>query len=275
MGAALLASAFFVPPTGVWIIVSCVAALGLREFYLLLEAGHIPSFKVIGTVCGLSLIADAWIGCGGPAAFGGRMLDGPGLSLFLSAVVVFARMIFQHNNPRPLETMAGTLMGLIYVGFLMSYFLRLALDWGGVAGRWLVIYLVAVVKAGDIAAYFVGCRIGRHKLFPRISPAKSWEGTVAGLIAAVAASLSVQIAFGGVLGPVRLRPLDAAVLGLLLAICGLFGDLLESLMKRAAGVKDSGTLIAGMGGVLDVIDSLLPAAPVMYYYARLFLPRVT
>jgi phosphatidate cytidylyltransferase len=139
----------------------------------------------------------------------------------------------------------------------------------------MLIYMIMVVKVSDIGAYFVGCRYGRHKLFPRVSPAKSWEGTLGGLLSAVAMSVAIFFIFGGTLGPVRLRLTDAIILGVLLAVCGIFGDLLESLMKRAAGLKDSGTLIAGMGGVLDVIDSLLPAAPALYFYARFFLAPAT
>ncbi len=272
LGAALLAAVFLVPPWGAWAIVSAVVVLGLKEFYGMLEAGRIPCFKAVGTLCGLALIAAAWFARDERAAGGAAARDVENLTLFAGAAVVFARMLFQRKNPRPLETMAGTLLGLLYVGYLTSFFLRLATAWGGLKGRWLVIYLVVVVKGGDIAAYFVGCRFGRHKLIPRISPAKSWEGAVAGLLGAVAASLAARAVFHGTLGPVLLPWAHAVALGLGLAIFGIFGDLLESLMKRAAGVKDSGTLIAGMGGLLDVVDSLLLAAPALYFYARWLLP---
>ena len=237
--------------------------------YALLRAGNIPSFNIIGTLCSVAIVTGTWLIHDGPAGHRLR-LDWAALSLFACIVAVFARMLFQRGNPRPIETMAGTLMGLLYVGFLMSFYLRLAIAWGR-AGRWLVVYPIVVVKVADIAAYFFGCRFGRHKLFPRISPAKSWEGVFAGIAAAFAVSLAFVAVLGGELGPVRLRWLDAAILGIVLPVVGLFGDLLESMMKRAAGVKDSGTWIAGMGGVLDVIDSLLPAAPVLYFYARLLL----
>lgn len=269
MGSALFAAAFLVPPWGVWLIVAGVTALGIREFYRLLEAGRIPSFKVIGALSAVALVSGAWLAYGEPVF--NRRLDGEALALFIGLAAVFARMLFQRNNPRPLETMAGTLMGVLYVGFLSCFLLRIALAWGGVEGRWLLIYMIVVVKMSDIGAFFVGCRIGRHKLLPRISPAKSWEGLAGGLAFALAASFFLFHVFGGRFGPLRMRALDALWLGVLLTAFGVFGDLMESLLKRAAGVKDSGSMIEGMGGILDVIDSLLPAAPVMYFYARLFL----
>ncbi len=271
LGAALLAAAFLAPSWGAALVVAGVAVLGLREFYALLEAGRLPSFKVIGALCAVALIAAVWVSYDAPAGRRDR-LDWEALALFLGATTIFGRMLFQRDNPRPLETMAGTLMGLFYVGYLLSFYLRLAIAWER-AGRWLVVYPIVVVKCADIGAYFIGCRYGRHKLFPRISPAKSWEGTVAGVISGLAASLAFTAIGRGAIGPVRLGWLDAAVLGIVLPVFGLFGDLLESLMKRAAGVKDSGTLIAGMGGILDVIDSLLPAAPLLYFYARFFLAQ--
>lgn len=272
MSAALLVAAFLVPPWGVWLIVAGVTILGLREFYRLLEIAEIPSFKIVGSIAAVALITGAWLTHGAAAVE--RRLDGEALALFAGMAAVFARMLFQRGNPRPLETMAGTLMGVWYIGYLMCFFLRIALAWGGVEGRWLLIYLIFVVKMSDIGAYFIGCRFGRHKLLPRISPAKSWEGLWGGLAFALAASFAAYSLFDGRLGPLRVRALDAAVLGVLLTAFGVFGDLLESLLKRAAGVKDSGTMIEGMGGILDVIDSLLPAAPALYFYARLFLEPV-
>ncbi len=269
MGAALLAAAFLVPPWGVWLIVAGVAALGIREFYGLLEAAQIPSFKVVGAIAAFALLTGVMLAHGYPDTE--HRLDGETFALFAALAAVFARMLFQRNNPRPLETMAGTLMGVLYVGFLSCFLLRLALAWGLREGRWLLIYLIVVVKMSDIGAYFVGCRFGRHKLLPRISPSKSWEGLAGGLVFAMAASFSLFFLFDGRFGPLQVNAADAAILGGLLTAFGVFGDLMESLLKRAAGVKDSGTIIEGMGGILDVIDSLLPAAPALYFYARLFL----
>ena len=138
-------------------------------------------------------------------------------------------------------------------------------------GRMLIIYLGFVVKMGDVGAYFAGRAFGRHKLLPRISPKKTWEGLFGGIAASVITSLVFFLCAGGRLGVVAMSWCDALLLGALLPVVGGVGDMFESLLKRAAGAKDSGTIIPGMGGILDVLDSLLFGAPVLYAYARLFL----
>lgn len=271
MGGAIVAAFFFASPWVALLILAGMAAVAMREFYELLRAARIPSFDVVGTLAGIGIIATTWASLrwGRPDRVG----DADLLALFVAFFAVFARQFHQRWNLRPLETMAGTLMGLLYVGFLLSFFVRILMGWGGggMEGRWLLFYMVAVVKGSDIGAYFVGCSFGRHKLIPRISPAKSWEGVFGGVAAAIAISLAAWALGDGRIGPVRLHATDAVVLGALLAVVGIVGDLAESLLKRAAGVKDSGTLLAGMGGILDVLDSVMPAAPVLYFYARYFL----
>ncbi len=170
--------------------------------------------------------------------------------------------------------MAVTVFGIMYVSFLFNFFTKLMVSWGDGDGRILVLYLIAVVKFTDIGAYFIGCGFGRHKMFPRLSPAKSWEGSLGGVLTGLGASVVFFLITGGDLGVVRLAWPDVFALGLLLSVAGVLGDLAESLVKRAGGVKDSSNVIQGMGGTLDLLDSLLFAAPVLYVYARLFLPAV-
>jgi phosphatidate cytidylyltransferase len=172
------------------------------------------------------------------------------------------------------------------VAFLFNYFTRLAVAFEpvplgsplGVTGRRLIFYLVAVVKSMDTGAFLFGSVFGRHKLFPRISPNKTWEGFVGGIAAGLGASLlffhacrSGPGAESAALGTVVFGLRDAVMLGVLLPAAGVLGDLLESLIKRGCGVKDSGRWIPGMGGMLDITDSLLVAAPVLYYYVRFVL----
>ena len=135
----------------------------------------------------------------------------------------------------------------------------------------MILYLIAVVKASDTGAYFTGRFLGRHKLIPRLSPNKTWEGLAGGFLFSLIVSLLFWWFAGGQLGVVSLRVWDAAILGVLLAGSGVIGDLVESMIKRNADIKDSGHLIPGMGGVLDVLDSLLFGAPVLYAYAVLVL----
>lgn len=273
LGLALTAAMVFARGWGALGVLLIVSVIGHREFYLLLDAARIPNFKVIGTIAGSGLIAATWISFLHPGASGPE--GGFTLALFVAFLAVFARQFHQKHNTRPLDTMAGTLLGMFYIGFLFSFFARLLLAWGSDPdGRMLLLYMIVVVKFCDIGAYFTGCRFGRHKLIPRISPAKSWEGCAGGVATSAAASLIFVLSLGGHVGPVQISATDAILLGLGLGIVGILGDLAESLLKRAAGVKDSGAILPGLGGLLDVIDSLLPAAPVLYFYARYFLEPV-
>ena len=150
-----------------------------------------------------------------------------------------------------------SLFGLLYVAWLFSFFIKLRyLDNGGL---W-ICFVVLVCKLGDVGAYFIGKRFGRHKLIQRISPNKSIEGSLGGFLVSVLTACSARLFLPAV--PV----VHLLVLGVLLGILGQLGDLAESLLKRDSQVKDSGRIIPGFGGVLDLIDSLLFTAPALYFY---------
>jgi phosphatidate cytidylyltransferase len=269
MGATLLAALFFLPAEGALFVLLFINALALREFYQLLDAARIPNFNRFGVWGGSILLAVTWYEY--RHGIEGASHDPELLTLFLMSASIFMRQFGPTRSERPLETMAGTLMGLIYIAFMLNFFVRLLMAWGPMGSRILVFYTILVVKCTDIGAYFTGRAFGRRRIFPTLSPNKTWEGFVGGIAFALAASFAVWFLAEGCLGPLCFTALDALLLGLLLALTGVVGDLFESLLKRAAGVKDSGGMIRGMGGVLDVIDSLLPAAPVVYFYARFFL----
>jgi len=267
MGVALLAAVFWLPPTGVLLVLLLVCGLGTWEFYGLLDAGKIAHFKIVGLVGGLLLVGATWVTLRSSA---GQSATGEWAVLFLVTIVVVIRQLPQKHNTRPIETMAVTLLGVLYVPYLFNFFTKLLVGWENGEGRLLILYMIMVVKCNDIGAYFVGCSMGHHKLLARISPAKSWEGSVGGVLSGVAASVLYYVVSRGDLGVVQLHMFDALMLGFLLPVCGITGDLCESMLKRASGVKDSGRLILGMGGVLDLIDSLLFAAPALYVYTYFF-----
>lgn len=269
LGASLLGAMFFLPTAWVLPLLLVVTLLALLEFYALLDASKIPHFKVVGILCGLGLVAGTWMALRSELVW---RQEAESFLIFLTTAYVFIRQIACRQTERPWDTMAGTLLGVVYVAFLFNYLLKLMVGWGpGVDGRMLLLYLIAVVKCTDIGAYSVGCAIGRHKLIPRISPKKTWEGVIGGVLTGLTASL-LFVYFGhGRIGLFAFSWTDAVLLGLLLPVAGVVGDLIESLLKRAAGVKDSGTYIQGMGGLLDVIDSLLFTAPLLYIYTRLFI----
>ncbi len=266
MGGAFLAATLFMPPVGALLALLALTALGLHEYFAMLDAARIPNFRILGTLGGCALVWAAWYGARCPVG-----LEADVFALFFCFFAVFVRQLFARQVRRPLETMAGTLMGILYIGFCISFFVRILHIGGELNGRWLLFFAIGVVKISDVGAFLFGTRFGRHKLIERISPAKTWEGTIGGVLTSVVVSIAVIEATGGRLAAgIQLSRLDAVALGVLLSVTGILGDLAESVLKRAAGLKDSSRLIAGMGGVLDVLDSILPAAPVFYFYLRLF-----
>jgi phosphatidate cytidylyltransferase len=175
---------------------------------------------------------------------------------------------------------AASAFSFIYVALPLAMLVQLRQQW---AGSFLILYLLLVVWAGDILAYFVGKSVGRHLMAPRISPKKTWEGAAASLLASLAvggamfyhsSSLSTRLLSwglierrGGMFGLERPGMASALVLTAVLNVAAQLGDLVESLIKRGAGVKDSGTILPGHGGMLDRIDALLFACPVLWVWA--------
>lgn len=272
-------TALFLPAMAGWLLVAAISAVAQHEFYSMMKSAGMPVFRILGGVCGSALIT---------ATFFALALGRPGeaaayrwehIVLLVGLIVVFVRQFPQKHNDKPLETIACTLLGVLYVPYLLNFLTRLAFTWDecglltriGPTGRLLVFYLIVVVKCTDTGAYFVGRFLGKHTLFPRISPAKTWEGLFGGIGSALLGSWIFFLAVEGQLGAVEMHGRDVVILGLVLSVSGVLGDMFESLLKRACGMKDSGGSIPGMGGILDVLDSLLFGAPLLYIYVRLFL----
>jgi phosphatidate cytidylyltransferase len=184
-------------------------------------------------------------------------------------VVLVSAMVFRDDPSEMLDSVTATLFPVLFVALTLGHVMALREFGGGEVGRELVFLLFLCVMLADSAAYYVGSSIGKRRIAPKLSPKKSLEGALAGVVASVLAALAVRAWFWQEL------PLHHALtLGVLLAVAGIFGDLAESLFKRAGGVKDASALLPGHGGVLDRADGLLFAAPVLYYYYRTFLGYV-
>lgn len=195
----------------------------------------------------------------------------------LLAALIIVTLLVELGKPsvHPIPNVGTTVVGALYVGLLLSFFSRMReLDHAQVmmsptitdahVGAWLVMFVCAVTWLNDTFGLVTGYMFGRRKLAPTISPAKTWEGAIGGVVAATA--------FGAAFGSwLQFGLVQSAVLGLLLGIVGLLGDLCESALKRDLGLKDFGTIFANHGGALDRIDSLLFTAPVAYYYIVVFL----
>ncbi|MBT3217778.1 MAG: phosphatidate cytidylyltransferase [Proteobacteria bacterium] len=179
-------------------------------------------------------------------------------------IVTIGTLIFVTLRPGPDLSRGADNVGRYLVGFLwiamLGFFVLLRRLDGGLA--WIFLVLV-IAWAGDTGAYFSGRFLGRHKLYPRVSPKKTWEGVAGGVTAATVGVFIVSFFY------TALRPLDCVLLGVVLCLAGVLGDLAESLIKRSHQVKDSGWIMPGHGGLLDRIDSVLFVAPLLYGYVVL------
>jgi phosphatidate cytidylyltransferase len=261
----------------------------LSEFYAMCESRDTGPFRGFGTVAAVILVIFHWAATPGTiswfadadSATGQNIMRllGEELVSFGLVVAVLGALWLQatkRDNDRTFESISSTLFGILYIWFLASFLVKLRhLGSDGMLGSegWnetgtgLLLSCVAVSKLADVGGYLFGRKFGRHKMIPRISPNKSWEGLFAGL------ALSVGAAY--VFWEVGLLPLGAAwtvvVYGLLVGGMGTLGDLAESLLKRGSGRKDTDDLVPGFGGVLDVVDSLLISAPVTYFLSIILL----
>ncbi len=246
--------------TALAIAIAIVTGLAAVEvFRLLRTAGYAP-LSALGTALALAVVLDAAVP---------TVLEGSGLLLGAVGIVLVAIAAFGRQDPHDgLATWMATIFGALYVS-LLSFVIRLGLaapaipagsplDWIGADRAWILL-LILSVWSYDTGAYVIGKQFGRRKFLTHISPSKTYAGLVGGI---VATTVVVALALWAVGQP----PLHAIVLGPLIALAAQAGDLAESVIKRAAGAKDSGTLIPGHGGMLDRVDSFLFAAPIVTLY---------
>jgi len=265
---------FVVGLGGVWLalLVALAAGIALDEAYHLFSvAGHRPVRWAGFLGAFLLILAATFLPLG----------EGIGAAAAGAVLVTLIGQLLRRDRGGALTDWALTLAGALYVAWCLAHFLLLRQMgqpdfappfWEALgapvlgAGAWWVYATFLMVWLCDTAAYFVGMYWGRHKMAPYVSPKKSWEGAAAGFV------VSIGVAVG--LVPLLGLPLSyawAALLGALVGVVGQVGDLAESLLKRQAGVKDSGRLIPGHGGMLDRADSLLFVVPVVYYFLRVVL----
>ncbi|RKX35368.1 MAG: hypothetical protein DRP64_19370 [Verrucomicrobia bacterium] len=251
------------------------AGVGTWEFYGLLNAGGVKTSTKWGIASGLVFVAATWFNAlGKHYSYDGFSISDNALWCILLLVIAsnFFRILAYPNLRKGLDSCMGTILGIVYVPLLWSFVVRLFLGGDLSKPGWAAFYLILCMKLADSGGYFFGTRFGKHKLAPVISPKKSWEGLLGGIVFCVAVNLIWLIASKGhINSTVSFSLGHALVLGFLFPIVGTAGDLVESLFKRAVDVKDSNTMVYGLGGILDMIDSILFAAPMLYIYIELFL----
>ena len=257
---------YFLPqyPPANWLFVAIAAfafVAGLFEFYTITKK--------------LELKADASIAyLGASALFVAFVFDAPAKSpdlllltfvLFLILVLATQMFRFQADFSKMLTGVSVTVFGVFYVVFLGGFLVSTRVGFDAILSTKLLLFFFFVNFGADAGAYFVGKQFGKHKLAPKISPGKTWEGLVGGIVFSAALAALVSYSFFPEL-PFRF----SIPLGVVMAIFGVTGDLAESAIKRGADIKDAASILPGHGGLLDRLDSLLFNAPILYYFARFY-----
>ena len=251
-------------PISFGLLLAVLLVGGMLEFYALAAAKGARPQRALGTVLGLLLFCLFYLPVipDAPKAFGDWWLAAVGAPLLLSVPAMLICELYR-KSADPVASVGTTLLGICYVavplvcfGWLVS---SLAVPAAAGWSPWIAVAYLCIIWANDVFAYLVGMALGRHRLFERLSPKKSWEGFFGGLAGAVAVGIAAGWLFGGNLWA-------WGGLALVVAATGVLGDLTESMFKRAAGVKDSGRSIPGHGGVLDRFDAVLLSAPFALIY---------
>jgi len=238
------------PPIYFAVLIATALVVGLLELYHLAGAKGLRCNRLAGCLLALSVLYcffdPAW-----------------SLTAILVAGVILIPILSLLGRRAVLESLVAdsvTLFGALFLSLLLGHLVGLRML-GDELGGDLIFLLFLVVWGGDAAAYYIGSLTGRHPLSPQVSPKKSVEGAVAGVLGSLLAALLARAWFFP-----ELQRVDCWILGLLLAVAGILGDLVESMWKRGAGAKDSASLVPGHGGILDRCDSLLFGGPILYYY---------
>ena len=251
------------------------AGVGTWEFYGLLNAVGLKTSTKWGITSGIVFAAATWFNAlGKHISYNGFSISDNMLWCILLMVIIsnFFRILSYPNLRKGLDSCMGTILGLVYVPLLWSFVIRLFLLGDLSKPGWAAFYVILCMKMADSGGYFFGTRFGKHKLAPVISPKKSWEALAGGIVCCIVVNVIWWIVSQGrINSAVSFSFVHALILGFLFPIVGTLGDLVESMFKRAVDMKDSNTMVYGLGGILDMVDSILFAAPMLYIYIELFL----
>jgi len=250
------------------VLLTVLSALTLWEFYGLTAKMGAKPFRWMGVGFSIAMTAGPYY----LMFFQAEQDEFLGLAaimmpafLVLALLVSCIRVLGERDHTNRVETIAATIGGLVYVPFMLQFLVGiLTFDADSNDNLALCLWVVAVSKFCDVGALLTGLAIGKHKMAPEISPKKTWEGAAGGVL--MSAGIGAGIAFlAASYLPEELTPPIAAGIGAVLAVVTIISDLIESVIKRRAGAKDSGRLIPGIGGALDLCDSLILTAPVAYF----------
>lgn len=259
--AVVAGSLYFFRTEGGVALITLISVLTLREFYKLMQGVGLAPFDKLGMALGGLITLAPWI----EIQFGWPLTH----ALAFAVIIFSVRILGERDPQNRVEALAATLFGLVYVAYMLQYLVRIvtpvANDHLGATGRLLLfVWLVAVSKFCDVGALLSGMAFGKHQMSPQISPKKTWEGAIGGVF--------VSMGVGALMAwlardhfPAHMSPLVAALIAIPIALVAIVSDLIESVIKRRATIKDSGGIIPGIGGVFDLSDSLILTAPLGYF----------
>jgi phosphatidate cytidylyltransferase len=253
---------FFGPHAAVWIL-TILAALTLHEFYQLTEKMGFRPFRWTSLTFSVLLTAGPYYVT--EYFFSGVEFAGYSPAVLGLAVVAFCvRVLGERDASNRVESLVATVIGLVYVPFMLHFLTRLLVLYPEpTLGLTACLWVVAVSKFCDVGALLSGMAFGKHKMAPIISPKKTWEGAIGGVLTSAGVGALIAWQFPDYL-PDGLTPLTGALIGVPLAGVTIVSDLIESAMKRRADMKDSGKMIPGIGGAFDLTDSLILTSPIAY-----------
>jgi phosphatidate cytidylyltransferase len=245
-------------------LITILSALTLHEFYGMTRKMGLKPFHWMGVSIGVLMTAVPY--------YLALYLEAPeiGQSIPIGLVVATliiscARSLGERDISNRIESIAATVIGVLYIPFLLQFLVGILMrDTDNGDNLTLCLWVVAVSKFCDVGALLTGLAIGRHKMAPSISPKKTWEGAVGGVLISTGVGAAIAY-FAADRFPVEMTPLVAALIAAPLAIVTIISDLIESAVKRRADTKDTGALIPGIGGAFDLTDSLILTAPVAYF----------
>lgn len=285
IAASVLIAILLLPPVFLACTILIVSIIGIFEFYKATDhLGH-RADRFVGVAASIWICGSAWVSesnaqsgyntisdfNSGIPQFFQFIFSGKALMVvsFLLLLILFLQMVFRFGKFKAADV-AFTVLGIAYVPFLLSFGLRLRLM---LQGDWLVWAVVAGTLMTDIFAYFVGVSIGKHKMLPLVSPKKSWEGAIGGVLGSI-----ISMAVFGMALPIFIKDLTTVLsfehylgIGLVCGIISQIGDWTASAFKRETGIKDYGNFIPGHGGMLDRLDSFLMTVPAVYLYMTVLL----
>ena len=258
------------------VLIGLLTLLSTVEYFQMLKAGGVKAFPKFGiglavAYCGVLY----WLLLGnGKLGSGGGVFAPAGFDAAVVFVAVAGAFSLQLRHPlrglEPIQAVASNVLGFVYVAMCFNFCARLVFlvpGEGQVPGAMMLLWLIAVTKFTDMGAYITGSMIGKRKMIPHVSPGKTWEGFFGALVFAQLAACGLFAMLPDQLAALGGWP-HVIVLGFVLALLAVVGDLAESVVKRSLGAKDSGNMLPGIGGALDLVDSLCFTAPFLYFYLQ-------